>query len=502
MFVIVIAQMSTLPLAPLSYSIPLNGSYSGEDLLKEAIYEGPIQRMDFEDPHRVARNRLKATQLTISLLANGSYFPIILHAGVPLAIGNFISFYALDIWAVNDTLGDALGPKREREIELIARNSQGKLYKLSLTAGCVALSLLAVTPLALPVLDYDGDIRIPGMVTVFLGGSILPLRSIQLSVNRSIQMQKCILGETGKKIEAIRSEIVSLIENYQSAFEQLDMADKLEVVKKHQAILNNEEQDQVVKYLSEVLADVEKETVAAPVLSRREKFIALAKDTMQHVPGAFLAASLETALTLYTFDKAKHYITDDDFGAGIFTAITIGSGLYLNGKSIVMTTHRAACAIFKGLHGQVDKGLSDQLRLRLSVCLKALGLLINLGTIGSSLVIFGDFFKDNETKKNFFVITTAAAYFLLTATATLDIVDQIVSQIISQKGTPEEQQIVQLHQGLTKLKQLFEKSSLLDFSIFILNAPENIKTALLKKVNLSLGELEEHINKLKIRRSR
>ena len=481
-----------MSLTPLNHSISMINQY--DNPLLDAIEEGIVDREVPVDPHKCGRRALKVVQISISLAANGSYFPIIFHAGPFFAVGNFVSFFALDYWAVNATLDDALGPRGEREIVLIGRNSKGRVYEVSLTVGAVVLSLLAIAPLALPVLDYDGEYGVPGLVAVFLGGSILPLRSIQLSLNKTIQGMKCVLGETGKKIEAVRSEMVSLVDEYRDLFEQLGMEDKLLFIGQHHAIRGMDGRDSVGKYLSTVLVGANR----APAVekSRCWQVVDQAGDVIANLPGALLAASLETALAMYTFDKVQGYITSNEVEAGICTAVAIGSGIYLNGKSIVSTTHRFASAIFNGLRCKRVKGLSEQLRPKLSACLKLIGLTFNLGTIGSSLVIYGDFFKDDQFKKHYFEVTLSIAFFVLSATATLDLVDNAVKSIVLRGGDPNEAQVIQLYQELGLLKNLLEKSSLLDFATFVLKCPKEIKDNLVKKVGLSFDELHAYISSL------
>lgn len=473
---------------PLTNYISMGSLQHGGSLLCEAIAEGPIGREPLVDSHKVVRRALMALQIGVSLGANGSYFPIILRAGTAYAVGNGLSFFALDVWAVKGTLNDALGPRGAREIELLSRNSMSGCYRGLLVTSALGLSLLAVTPNALPVLDYDGKFGVLGMIAIYLGGSILPLRSTQLSLTNGIQGLTCVLGDVGKKIAAVRREVNSLVDEYKGVFEQLGMDEKLFLIRSHDAIRQLDEDGRVGPYLSMILGGaVKREPTVAPSLCQRSISFGA------HLPGLFLASSLETALAMYTYSKTREKITDDEVGAALFTAVTIGSVIYLNGKSIVSTTHRFACAFFNGLRCKRVRGISDQLRPKISACLKFIGLSLNLGTIGSTLVVFGDFFKDNQSEKIFFEVTMSAAFFFLTATATLDLVEEVVQEIVLSNGEASERDIILLGQELDRLKRLFEKSSLLDFSTFILQCPDAIKTSLLSKVNLSVDTLNEYI---------
>ncbi len=477
-----------MSLVPLTTYVSMSGLQNGDSVLCEASAEC-VDRDPLVDLYGGRRRLIKGAQIGVSLLANGSYFPIILRAGAAYAVGNGVSFFALDYWAVTGTLEEALGARGEREIVLMQRNSKGNCYKISLITGALGLALLAVAPIALPTLDYDGAYGVPGMISVFLGGSILPLRSIQLSLNKSIQGMTCVLGDVGKKVEAIRGELCEVVDAYRGVFEQLGMSEKLQMIAAHRGIRELDERDKVGRYLTVVLGGVKE---VAEEKSKCDKFVTV----LGNLPGVFLASSLETVLAVYTYSKAQEYITDSELGAGVFTAVTIGAGVYLNGKSIVNTTHRFACAFFNGLRCKREKGISEQLRPKLTACLKLLGLTLNLGTVGSTLVIYGDFFKDNEKAKDFSEVTLSMAYFVLTATATLDLVADVVKEIVMRKGEEVEKEVLLLCQDLSRFKRLLEKSSLLDFSVFILQCPEGIKNRILKKVALAESTLREYIRKL------
>lgn len=481
--------------------IQINSSYYGDNkndctnLLLDSILEGPIEQRALIDPYHNARRVSKSAALTAAICANSSFIPITLKAGIPYAIGNSVSFLSLDYWAINGTFDEVFGPRGESEAILMTRGAKGKCYRISLAIGAVAIAILSQVPIALPALDYDGELKVPAFIALLLGGSILPLRSLQLSINKSIQMQKWILGETGKKIEEIRSEITSAIQEYQTEFEQIGMNDKLQIVSQMNSIRNRDDMQKIEPYLSTILDQLTHPKPKEPS-SRYTSACNLLGRVTSKLIGSFLAASLETGLTLYTFDKTKKYMTDDDIGAGIFTAAVISSGIYLYGKSVINTTEQMAKSVFATLTRQRSKRISEQFRPSLTLSLKLLGLALNLGTIGPNLVIWGDFFKDKKEEQLFFKTTLCCAYFILVSTATLAHVDNTVKQVIASKGNDNEKQIIQLHRDLQKLQKLVENSPILDFSIFLRKCPQEIRTALLRKVGLSLDSLHEYSNRL------
>jgi hypothetical protein len=480
-----------MSLVPLRSSNSVSGLHESGALLWDAILEGPVDRVCVEDVNKSSRRVLKSLQMTASLSAGVSYFPIILHSGLFYAVGNFLSFSALDFWAIQGTLDDALGARGGREVDLIKHSSKGRGYEISVAASSIALAVFSVTPIALPTLDYDGSMGVPAMIGVYAGGSIVPLRSIQLSLNERIQEMDCMVGPIGKKVLAIRKQVISLVDQYESVFVQLKMDDKLRLIREFDRIRDFDELERGTSYLEKILVGAEIQTEPDEG-SRCQRFTHVARDCLVNFPGALLAASLETALTLYMFDKSHEYITDNDLGAGVCTAITVGAGLYLNGKSIVGTTSSFVRGFFGVITGQRTKGISEQLRSKLTIGLKLIGLTINIGTFGSSIVIFGDFFKNKGWEEAYFETTVCAAYFLLTATATLDLVDDAVKSIILEKGTTEEKQVVAFCQELAHLKRLFKKSSLFHFANFLSDSCP-FQEQLLARVNLAHAQLSEYI---------
>ncbi|MBS0626377.1 MAG: hypothetical protein JSS32_10035 [Verrucomicrobia bacterium] len=476
----------------LSTSHPNYSSINEQDnLLLKAIQEGPIEHTASVDKYRSIRQCSKSATFVAAMCANASFIPITLNAGIPFAIGNSASFLALDFWALNATFDDAFGPRTEHEALLVDRMSKGKCYTVSLAVGSVLMAVLSQFPNALPSLDYNGNYAVPGMVFLLAGGAVLPLRSLQLTINKAIQMQKCVLGEDGKKIESIRSEMVSLVQGYQNDFEYSGQDHQLQVIQSLNEIRNSD-LNKVETYLNAVFDKLLQSPQAAASPSKFKSACTSLGQTIGKVTGLFLAASLETGLSLYTFDKTQTHMIGNPVGAGLFTAAVIGSGVYLYGKAILDTTQRVTSSIFSTFTGQRVKGLAEQLRPTLTLSLRMVGLLLNLGTFGPNLVIWGDFFKDNATEKTFFEATLCSAYFVLVSTATLDLVDSAVKQIVLSKGTDNEKEIIHLHQELQKLQKLLTNTSTLDFSLFLLKAPPEVKTALLNKVDLSLETLEAY----------
>jgi hypothetical protein len=460
------------------------------NFLRAAILSGPIRKDALEDPNLVSRRVIMAFQVAVSLTANSSYFPIVMRVNVGFAIGDLVSFSCIDLWAIRATLEDAFGPATSAELELFKRGSLPKNYAIALGISAVAIAIFGRSAAALPALDYDGVAAVPATVVLYLQGAIFSTRSIQLTAYKVIQKRKLAVDEIGKKVELIRTEILGLIDAFQEEFRGANYAEKLRMIAQLSEIKSSQDVDRVKKYLEAILL------MPKPIVADRGKcaqMTAKLGNGLILASGVGIASVMQTAGILYTFGKAKLYVTDDDFAAGCLTAISVGGVIYLAGKSVIDTTNRFAINFFKAITCRSEKRIGEQLEPLLSACLKFIGLTLNIGAFGSTYVVWGDYFKESEGK-DVFVYVGGAAYFLLAATATLDLIEDAVEGIILWRGSPEAKQVIELRRELTRLKSLFEKSSLLDLCTFLLDPSDELKTALMAKLELSHQALEKTIN--------
>lgn len=456
-------------------------------LVAEAIFEKCLQRSELRDPYKYARRTALTVSIVASLSANASYIPISLRLpnGAIFAISNFSAFFSLDYWAISATLNDLLGPKGKCEIVLAKHKNSNRCQLVATVTTSIAVALLSQIPIAIPSLDYDGAYKIPAFVALLAGGVLFPIRSLQLSIEQTIEMMKYSFKGVRKQVELIRKEAVALTDQYRRVFQQMEYSDKLFLI---DSLKRDEEFiSQVNSYILTVL-----ETSINSPQSQRTPL----HNRVSLVIGAWLTGSLQTALTIYTWSKTKEYLTDDNFTAGFFTTLVIGSGLYLSGKSIIETTQRMSASMINFFCRQNERTIADQLQPKLTFGIKLVGLLINGFALGPTLVIWGDFLKDHPSERLYFEISLCAAYFLLLSTATLEIAENVVEKVIQTKGDAEAQKIVLFHKGLLELQQIFSQSSLLDFSIFLTKAPATLRNYLLSKIGLSIEALDSYIKEI------
>ncbi|MFI5335100.1 MAG: hypothetical protein ACHQT8_08115, partial [Chlamydiales bacterium] len=430
---------------------------------------------------------LKGVCLIVSAGAKIPYIPIALTlpGGPFFAFANSAAFFNLEYWAITGTIDDVLGPKGEHEIILQHRQSKGRCYLVAIISTSVALALLSQIPIALPALDYNRGYQALGFGVLLGAGALLPVRSIQLSIEKSLKMQKCILGEVGKQVEAVRSEMLLLVDEHREFFRQMEYLDKLEHLAKVSLLREGEHSVGKVDSYAQMIFDSQPAYPAARSASLC--------DRASSAIGLWLTSSFQVAITMYTWTKTKEHMIDNDYVAGGFAAAVLATGVYLTGKSIIQTTQLMFRSLFNCLRCKKERTIAEQVRPKLCLSVKLMGLMLNLAALGPTVIIWGDFFKDNRATQAYFEGTMCAALFLLLSTATLDTVDMAVEEIVVAGKNLTKKEVVQYHRDIQIIARLLDESPLVDFSIFILGCPDELKTQLLERANLSIEALEGYI---------
>jgi hypothetical protein len=450
--------------------------------LARAIYERCIEDADTIDRYPCGRRTALGASIIASLGANASYIPISLKLPVgPLfAIANFVGFFKLDIWAIRGTINDELGPKGEHEIVLLQRGARGKCYTIAVLASSLVVALLSQIPVALPALDYNGSLAIPSVVFLFVGGALIPIRSLQLSVNKAARLRNSGLGDVSRKVEELRLVMSSLIDQHREIFRKMGYERQLEFIESLRQFEGAELEQTHAFALSILNPPLEDEEVPSRPIS----------DYVAMGAGVVIALSLEAGLAYYTFEKSKLNIIDNSFVAVGFAASVVASSFYLAGRSIISMAQRMVGSLLNLLTCRIEKAIAHQLRPKMTIALKLLGMAIDLGALGATIVIWGDFLKDNLPAKLYFEITLCMAYFLFLSTATLDMIDEVIEESILNSDNKNERAIVQLNNRLKQFQSLIENSSLLDFGLFVAKLPAELKQKLLQRVNLSIEKLD------------
>jgi len=129
----------------------------------------------------------KCALAAIVTLRNVAFMPVSLK--LPLAgwnwasaVGNVIGVSALDFWVGNLFINDSLPQSTGLEKVSPQKTSTSST---AATIGNLTISLLSQIPSVYPTMQYNpGPLSVPAGLVVLFGGAVLPLRSIQLSMEK------------------------------------------------------------------------------------------------------------------------------------------------------------------------------------------------------------------------------------------------------------------------------------------------------------------------------
>lgn len=472
--------------------------------VESAIFQRCVsQSVQLVDNNPKTRKSMKGISAIFSGLAKLPYTPIALQLphGYIYAVGNAVSIFALEYWAISDSINETLGPKTRGELVVLQRSGRGRCYHATLLTASTVLAVLSQISGALPSFDYlPNDLKIPGFVVILVAGSLLPIRSLHLTMDKIIQMsRKSRLEDTGQKLEKIREEMHALITKNQAIFKEMDIGDKVAFLTELNAakIATPE-----VRRLDSTEAD-HKERVPAAYLLKMINTPPQAveggwRETIKKKGGAALGFALniifQVAIGKYTYDKTHEHLTDSKALAGVLTAGVLGSGLFIytsaitGGAQAVWNKMLNLCSI-----GESDTSISAKLRPATCLAMKSLGLIFNVTALGPTWKVWGDFFEsDGRETQQFFQVTTAGATFLLLSVATMALVDRIIASWIKHHGDPTEKNILQLYNDYTALQTILSETTHLDFIFFIHKMPMQVKETLLKKMSITVTDFDEY----------
>jgi hypothetical protein len=456
-----------------------------------AIYNGSSS----EDPSRVARRALKGSAIVISFTAKIPYIPIALGLGRVLgpvsAVGNTAAFFILEYWAAINTINDIFWAKTPIEIELVKGDCEGKgeICKTLVIITTVSLiSLSAQLPTALAGVKYnEPQYKVVAGLVLLIAGALIPARSLQLSMEYfHINAQKTVESEITK----IKEKMVGLIQTCHEKFIEKTDEDKVTFVQQCRKVQrDSSSEEETNKYTLTLLQQEE-----LPVSQVQRNIRTVCNYTGMGI-GTILAGIFEYALGDYTFKLTEEEVWDNKIAAGVLATLAVGSTAYLCGRSIIGTTQRIFNVLGDFATGKEIRNFGWQLRPKLSFSLTAIGLLTDVCALGPTYVIWGDFYNKDVVQHEFFQKTMCASLFLLLFTATLDIIDDVVTSSIA-RGTDEEKEIFKINGEFQKLAVLFEKSPSREFIGYLMHMDREDQKELLERISVSAEQLAVYANTL------
>ena len=447
---------------------------SEEDKLSNWLYSYISERPAQSENTSCNSNSISKCALGALELARNSFF-ISASLQLPAYInwfcagGNLVALTGLDYWAGSSFLDDKF-PK-EVGLEKIFPSTTSLARKAAHVAN-VGIALLSQVPVAYPAMHYNKEYAIPAGIIVLLGGAFIPLRSMQLYIDKFFNKKDA--KEKGIDLEK------------QEAFVQLIKDNKQYFINKF-AAMSQETQKQFFENLQEIRNKVDSKekiesywnfllsTTAVPTeeeLSEGSQKATLAAEAT----GYFFAGTYQLASSVYTFVKTKENIFRNNLFAGAVTVLTVGASIYLEGTATADATVKLVHSIFgiNKRNAEFQETLVEKLHKRKIVGLQALGHVTNLLALGVVYVIWDDFFK-NEMAKIAFESTSCVAIFLLLQASTPALINELAEWLLlSRNGTPEEKAAVKLSQEYQNLADSIDRISPEDFEKFSTCLPPNL----------------------------
>ena len=441
------------------------------DLLQKSI-ASLCQQDPVEDPDKQAKMIARGFAILMSASAKVGYIPISMKLGPVLgpvaATANSIGFFILEYWAANGTITSALPMQTLAEKELLqAQETKSTCQKVLFLIPALIVAMSSQLPTVLAGVNYNEEkYKIPAAVALITSGSLIPLRSIQLSIEQLYKtLQK---GDPSEAIVAQRKMVDLLRKNHQ-AFIEMSKEEKEGVLADLSRVRQmSESADKTNQYLTTFLG------IEPPHQERANDCFENGLRYAGLGLGVGLSGVFEYALGDYTFNLTKKEVFDNDALAVTFACLAVVCTSYLYIQSIVGTSQRVFSVVGDLANGTEARNLGWQLRPKLSAALTTLALSVDALALGPTYVVWGDFYDQNKGKHDLFLATMCASLFLILFTATLDIANDLCSYSIM-NGSDEEKSILALSQELQRLAATIEKSSPEQFEQFLTSLPEGIK---------------------------
>ena len=456
-----------------------------EDLFKRFVID-LTQNAPLIDDHLVARRVLNSFVALIALSVKVPFIPIAMKLGPILgpfsAAGNIGSFFLFEFWAGSGVVQDFFRPQTKSEKALL-QQSRGKnnlCKEIVIISVASLIGMSAQLPGTFAGVKYNKEAyKIPAAIILLLAGTIIPIRSLQLSIE---EVRKKMQHSIESDMIKIKNTMVALIGNAHQSFIHQSFQEKM-------TFIENIRQFRDLKDVDSFLLSFIREGPKKPQTTSQRRVQALFQYT-GIVTGVAFAALFEWALVQYAFCLSKEELYDNDATATVFATLTAGSTVYLYALSIIHTAKRVFTVLGNCLSRNRQKNLAFQLRPKLSFALTSLGLLTNLLGLGPVYVVWGDFYNKNTLQHTLGEVVMCGAAFLLLFTSTLDIIDQIVTSSIK-KGSKEELEILQIHKEFLQLANILQKAPGPFIKHLMENTPPTIQHEILERLNLTKENLKK-----------
>lgn len=451
--------------------------------------------------HSAARRALQVLGVSIAGIGKYPFVAIAKKAGgtneaygILLAYGNTASFASLISWALLNMIDDQMRPLSKEEAALLSHR-QGKCRNALILSGSVVVGLVSQTPFAYLAYVYNGK-KVEMPIFMMLSDSWFPTYSTYLSVNAVLSRKSFTIFE--QELLKVRLNLVNLIEANRALLDNPE--GRVDYVKALHAFKDQSTGNRSQKYLEHMLEGRAHLLKKEASCCEGPNCVSVG-NTLSWLTGAVAFLSNMGAIGYVSYIGWSQIHPDPGF-AGTFAALAVSANLYVNGTALPNTATRLYNLAKSIILCNYKPTLSDQLAPKLSFTLKALGLVTAGLSYGPSVQISKDYFGSNTTDTGLYSnedlatymeVANSCATILLTTTAILDIVDQIVALSLVNLGNEEARQLVEINENMLRLSYLLSHSPLTEFALFINALPPSIFNQVVRDTQITQANLESYI---------
>ena len=384
------------------------------------------------------------------------------------------------MWAANGIINDTIGAKTPEELA-IRRTQVNKRTIAAIIISALAIATFSQITYALPAADYSKHHKVVAGVISLIAAIIIPTRSLQLTMQHA--RKKYLDAQKNPILLKIQQATVALLHEKKAEYTQMNNDEQLNTYYTFANITSTPLQANppAISYFKELVPNAT--TPDSSYYSKGSKLLGT-------ISGILLTGIFEYAIAEYTFDKTKQLIWSNDIAAGVFASLATATTLYLFGKSIIATSERVMGSLAESLCCKRVRSLGEKLHPIPSYILKVEEAVTNIFALGTSVIIWGEFYPSPTWKHYFFIGSITTAVYLLLLTASLDIVDGGL-----QKATrnSKKKKIFTIDEMYQTLANGFKDASQEEFASFVGRLPKEAKLQLCAKAGLKLNELDEQL---------
>lgn len=446
----------------------------------ECIYS-LLKRESPEDPHKKWRIFGKGLGAIAALISQGPFIEISLKIpGIEGKLGatcNALGFSIMQYCTTAALIDLVLSPMTSTERALVEKTKLN-CKKISIITLNLGLALSSQYPNAVPAYVYNPEpYKKTAFLVVLVFGSLPALYSGHLSIDWFRQYW----GNTfEREMSKIKHKISGLLLENRDVFLSKKQTEK-EMLIGEVSRLRTSGYNVVNQYMEKMLF------LRTQPLSRCKTVTKKLFDVAGTVSGLYFLIVFEAVTGMYTYGS----LSDHPPTAAVFSALTVGSTLFLYGKSIVDTTRRAFNFVGNCLTCSEPRNLGFQYRAKISFTLTLLAILVDYFACLPTWIIYDDFFgKKTEAERNFYVYTSCVSFFLLIFTFALDLVDEMIS--LSMEQSPDNQrEIFLLAQEFQKLASIIQASRSQAFFEFLVVLRPDARAQILERIGVTQKKFTE-----------